>query len=177
MDPPHWLLTAHDINSAFKATREEHSSSGRRKKKVVIEILNTATTLSSISEQKQSSHLLYTKEFNNVKNKLQCLEHPGDNIFCWVDVTQLNAPHYPLCTQDLQEWAKYLHQTQDPDNACVTLPSTVYFDEIWKSHKERSASSLQRVPTEVMSPIQIHNHIHLSSSVNDMAISDGTLSR
>jgi hypothetical protein len=41
MDPPHRLLTAHDIDSTFKAVREEESSSGRRKKRAVIEILNT----------------------------------------------------------------------------------------------------------------------------------------
>jgi hypothetical protein len=34
MGPPHQLLTAHDIDSAFKAVREEESSSGRRKKKL-----------------------------------------------------------------------------------------------------------------------------------------------
>lgn len=44
-DPPHRLLTAHDIDSAFKAVREEESSSGRKKKKVVIEILNTVRVI------------------------------------------------------------------------------------------------------------------------------------
>ncbi|KAG1775755.1 hypothetical protein EV702DRAFT_1198955 [Suillus placidus] len=186
LDPPHWLLTAHDIDSAFKAVREENSGSGRRTKKVVIEIVNTGHVIFDTCEwfaghdhckQKQSSRLLYSKEFDNVKNKLRCLEHPGDNIFCWVDATQPNALHYPLCTQDLQEWAKYLHQTQDPDNACVTPPSTLHFDKMWKSRKARSTLSLQRVPTEVMFPIRIHNHIHLSSAANDTVISDGTLSR
>ncbi|KAG1861052.1 hypothetical protein C8R48DRAFT_673621 [Suillus tomentosus] len=189
-DPPHRLLTAHDIDSAFKAVREEESSSGRKKKKVVIEILNTAPVLkeklrqrkagisSSASEQRLPSRFLYTKEFDNVRNKLRCSDHPGDNTFCWVDATQPNTPHYPLCTQDLQEWAKHLHQTQDPDNACDTLPNTLHFDEIRKTRKERSASSLERVPTEVISPIRIHNHIHLSSAVNDMVISqDGTRTR
>ncbi|KAG1730493.1 hypothetical protein EDD22DRAFT_1014662 [Suillus occidentalis] len=38
-DPPHQLLTVHDIDSAFRAARAE--SSGRRHKKVAIEIINT----------------------------------------------------------------------------------------------------------------------------------------
>ncbi|KAG2045497.1 hypothetical protein BDR06DRAFT_1015591 [Suillus hirtellus] len=42
MDPPHRLLTVHDIDSAFKAARAD--SSGRRHKKVAIEILNTEPT-------------------------------------------------------------------------------------------------------------------------------------
>lgn len=39
-DPPHRLLTSHDIDSAFKAARTEQSS-GRGRKGVVIEIINT----------------------------------------------------------------------------------------------------------------------------------------
>ena len=60
-----------------------------------------------------SSPLPYTKEFENIKRKLSCSEHSleGDDIFCWVDASQPNAPHYPLCTRDLQEWAKYLVST------------------------------------------------------------------
>ncbi|KAG1868168.1 hypothetical protein C8R48DRAFT_771865 [Suillus tomentosus] len=189
-DPPHRLLTTHDIDSAFKAVREEESNFGRRKKKAVIEIVNTAPVLkekltqrkagisSSVSEQSLPSRLLYAKEFDDVKRKLRCSDHPGDNTFCWVDATQPNAPHYPLCTQDLQEWAKYLHQTQDPDNTCVTLPNTLHFDEIRRTRKARSTPSLERVPTEVISPIRIHNHIHLSPATNDTMISrDGTLAR
>ncbi|KAG1739710.1 hypothetical protein EDB19DRAFT_1908732 [Suillus lakei] len=97
----------------------------------------------------------------------------GEDTFCWVDASQPNAPHYPLCTQDLQEWAKYLHESGDPD--FVSLPRTPHFDEIQKMHKERTMLSLQRVPTEIISPI-IHNHIHLSPTIND-TISDGLLVR
>ncbi|KAG2084603.1 SNF2 family N-terminal domain-containing protein [Suillus discolor] len=43
-DPPHRLLTSHDIDDAFKVVRTEQGS-GRRKKKVVIEIINTMPTL------------------------------------------------------------------------------------------------------------------------------------
>ncbi|KAG2055070.1 hypothetical protein BDR06DRAFT_1046798 [Suillus hirtellus] len=151
-DPPHRLLTVHDIDSTFKAMREEESSSGRKKKKVVIEILNTAPVLkeklrqrkvgisSSASKQRLPSRFLYTKEFDNVRNKLHCLDHPGDNTFCWVDATQPNTPHYLLCTQDLQEWAKHLHQTQDPDNACDTLPNTLHFHKIRKTQSDDESS-------------------------------------
>lgn len=55
--------------------------------------------------------LLYIKELEDVKNKLYCSEHQlGDSqdTFCWVDVSQPNTLHYLMCTQDLQEWAKYL---------------------------------------------------------------------
>lgn len=55
--------------------------------------------------------LPYTKELENVKNRLRCSEHrlgDSENTFCWVDTSQPNVPHYSLCTQDLQEWAKYL---------------------------------------------------------------------
>lgn len=58
-----------------------------------------------------SSLLLYTKELENVKSRLRCSEHQledSERTFCWVDVSQPNTPHYPICTQDLQEWAKYL---------------------------------------------------------------------
>jgi hypothetical protein len=40
LDPPHRLLTSHDIDSAFKAARAEQGS-GRKTKQVFIEILNT----------------------------------------------------------------------------------------------------------------------------------------
>ncbi|KAG2055208.1 hypothetical protein BDR06DRAFT_1046350 [Suillus hirtellus] len=194
-------ITNH-FNSVEKVTAQQHQApelekghEGRgkqlweEKKKVVIEILNTVHVIfdtckwfagisSSASKQRLPSHFLYTKEFDNVRNKLCCSDHPGDNTFCWVDATQPNTLHYLLCTQDLQEWAKHLHQTQDPDNACDTLPNTLHFNKIWKTRKERSASSLKRVPTKVISPIRIHNHIHLSSTVNDMVISqDGTRTR
>jgi hypothetical protein len=57
------------------------------------------------------SILPYTKELEYVKSKLHCSEHrlgDSENTFCWVDTSQPNVPHYSLCTQDLQEWAKYL---------------------------------------------------------------------
>ncbi|KAG1895866.1 uncharacterized protein F5891DRAFT_1193680 [Suillus fuscotomentosus] len=176
-DPPHRLLTPDDIDSAFKAARAEQSS-GRGKKKVVIDILNTSATFeSSAGEESLPSLLPYTKELKNVKNKLLCSEH-GDNTFCWVDATQPTTLHYPLCTQDLQEWAKYLHDTHDPDNPCITPPKSLYFDEIRKTRKERSTitSSLQRVPTKLVSPV-IHNHIHLAPAADDTTISDGALTR
>jgi hypothetical protein len=40
MDPPHWLLTSLDMDSAFKAARAEQSS-GRNKKVIAIEVVNT----------------------------------------------------------------------------------------------------------------------------------------
>ncbi|KAG1717455.1 hypothetical protein EDD22DRAFT_964735 [Suillus occidentalis] len=66
------------------------------------------------------------------------------------------------------------HDARDLDNSCVTLPNTPHFDEFRKTHKERSASSLHRVPTELISPI-IHNHVHLSSAIDDMCASNSTL--
>lgn len=44
IDPPHRLLTTHDIDSAFKAARTEQGS-GRKTKKVAIEIVNTVSVL------------------------------------------------------------------------------------------------------------------------------------
>ncbi|KAG1770347.1 hypothetical protein EV702DRAFT_1202395 [Suillus placidus] len=156
MDLVHRLLTTQDLESAFKAVRTEQNS-GRKKKKVVIEIANTnpgprkskkQQADSDVEQNLTESHtvtswalLPYTKELENVKNKLWCSEHRlalGENTFCWVDVSQPNTPHYLLCTRDLQEWAKYLG---------------------------RSASLLQCVPTELISPV-IHNHVHLSPSIN-----------
>ncbi|KAG1739068.1 hypothetical protein EDB19DRAFT_1829012 [Suillus lakei] len=67
------------------------------------------------------------------------------------------APHYPLCTRDLQEWAKYLLEIGDPDNACAIMPNKPHFDELRKTRKDRTAS-LQRVPTV---PI-IHDYKHHS---------------
>ncbi|KAG1842136.1 hypothetical protein C8R48DRAFT_679116 [Suillus tomentosus] len=178
-DPPHRLLTSQDLNSAFKAARFEQMS-GRKRKKLAIEIVNTMPVIkgkpakkeaSTCSAGEQSSRtsdlslLPYTKELENIKRKLLCPEHrlgDSNDIFCWVDKSQSNAPHYPLCTRDLQEWAKYLYDAQDSDNPCVTLPNTPHFDEIRKARKERTASLLQRMPTELISPI-IHNHVHLSS--------------
>ncbi|KAG1726168.1 uncharacterized protein EDB91DRAFT_1254427 [Suillus paluster] len=174
MDPPHRLLTSLDIDSAFKATRAEQSS-GRNKKVVAIEVVNTdpvpkdfkqtkrKAVVSSSGKQSPSSLVSYTRSWRKSRD-----------TFCWVDSSLPNAPHYPLCTQDLQEWARYLLETGDPDNSCVTLPSTPHFDKVRKTHKERTTSPLQRVPTEIISLI-IHNHIHLLSSSND--ISDGVLAR
>ncbi|KAG0697889.1 hypothetical protein DFH29DRAFT_1003315 [Suillus ampliporus] len=191
LDPPHRLLTPDDINSTFKDARAEQSS-GRGKKKVAIDILNMALVLkenqmkrksgtSKSSAGKESLPLLlpYTKELKNVKSNLLCPEHGGDYTFCWVDATQPTTPYYPLCTQDLQEWAKYLHDTHDPDdpdNACIALPKTLHFDEIRKMRKERSTSSLQRVPTELISPI-IHNHIHLIPAGDGAVMSPRPLKR
>lgn len=56
----------------------------------------------------QLSLLPYAKELEHVKGQLRCSEHSEENTFCWVEKSQPGAPHYPLCTQDLQEWAKYL---------------------------------------------------------------------
>ncbi|KAG1876120.1 hypothetical protein C8R48DRAFT_768961 [Suillus tomentosus] len=190
-DPPHRLLTSQDIGSAFKAARAEQNSG--RKKKAAIKIVNTMPVLKEKASKQQAATCSaseqnamvsnpslpqYIKEFENLKAKLCCSEHRlagSENAFCWVDASQPNAPHYPLCTRDLQEWAKYLYDTQDPDNACVTLPSTPHFDDIRKTRKERT--SVQRVPTELISPV-IHNHVHLSSAINDsdMWTSNGTLS-
>ncbi|KAG1811108.1 uncharacterized protein BJ212DRAFT_1302029 [Suillus subaureus] len=99
-------------------------------------------------------------------------ESQEENTFCWVDLLKPNAPHYPLCAQDLQEWARYLLETGDLDNTCIILPTTCYFDEVQRTCMEQTTSPLQRVPTEMISLI-IHNHIHLSSSANN--ISDGML--
>lgn len=62
----------------------------------------------SVKLQFSVSELPYTKEFENIKSKLRCSEHRGESTFCWVDTSQNGAPHYPMCTQDLQEWARYL---------------------------------------------------------------------
>jgi hypothetical protein len=43
MDPPHRLLTAQDLNSAFKAARAEQL--GRKKKRTAIEIVNIVCAL------------------------------------------------------------------------------------------------------------------------------------
>ncbi|KAG1853935.1 hypothetical protein DFJ58DRAFT_728069 [Suillus subalutaceus] len=157
-DPPHRLLTSQDISSAFKAARAEQTSERKKEEK--------------------KSFKRQAEEFENVKRKLCCSKHrlPGgsENASCWVDASQPNAPHYPLCTRDLQEWAKYLYNTRDPNNACITLPSTPHFHDICKTRKERT--SLQHVPTELISPV-IHNHVHLSSAINDMwTSSNSTLS-
>ncbi|KAG1900171.1 uncharacterized protein F5891DRAFT_1188869 [Suillus fuscotomentosus] len=156
-DPPHRLLTSQDISSAFKTARAEQAG---------------------MVSKSDPSLLLYVKELENVKRKLCCSEHQLGNLentFCWVDVSQPNTPHYPICTQDLQEWAKYLHDTRDPDNTCISLPNTPHFDDIRKTRKARTVS-LQRVPTELVSPI-IHNHVHLSSAIDDMWTSNGALSK
>ncbi|KAG1775015.1 hypothetical protein EV702DRAFT_1199868 [Suillus placidus] len=189
-DPPHRLLTSQDIGSTFKAVRAEQTF-GQNKKKVVIEIMpvqkeksfKRQASMSSVGEQNltvvsKPPLPLYTKELENVKKKLRCSEHQiegSENAFCWVDVSRPNAPHYPLCTQDLQEWAKHLYDTRDPDNTCTTPPSTPHFDDIRKTCKERT--SLEHVPTELILPI-IHNHIHISSAINDsdMWTSKSTLS-
>ncbi|KAG1890547.1 uncharacterized protein F5891DRAFT_1198121 [Suillus fuscotomentosus] len=173
MDPPHRLLTSQDIASAFKAVRAEQVS-GRKKKKVVIEIVNTMSVPKGKQIKSQAGivsdpSLLYVKELENVKRRLCCAEHQlggSENTFCWVDVSQPDAPHYPICTQDLQEWAKHLYDTRDPDSTCATLPNTSYFDDIRKTRQARTASPLQCIPTELISPI-IHNHVHLSSAIDN----------
>ncbi|KAG1771917.1 hypothetical protein EV702DRAFT_1048836 [Suillus placidus] len=154
--------------------------SSRKKKKLAIEIVNTVTMpVLKGKPAKQEAGACSAAELENVKSKLLCSEHrlgDSNDIFCWVDKSQSNAPHYPLCTRDLQEWAKYLHDSaRDSDNPCVTLPNTPHFNEFRKTRKERTVSSLQRVPTELISPI-IHNHVHLSPAIDDMWSSNSTLS-
>ncbi|KAG1734382.1 uncharacterized protein EDB91DRAFT_1250894 [Suillus paluster] len=168
MDPPHRLLTTHDIDSAFKAVRTEQGS-GRKIKKVAIEIVNTAVQKEKQAQRQAGTSSVgrYTKELETVTSKLRCPNHPKlrEDTFCWVNASQPDAPHYLLCTRDLQEWAKYLHETTSPS----------HFNEIQKTRKERTTSSLQRVPTKIIPPI-IHNHIHLPPPTND-TISDGMLVR
>lgn len=48
MDPPHQLLTAQDLNNAFKATRAEQLS-GWKLKRTAIEIVNTVHALLLVS--------------------------------------------------------------------------------------------------------------------------------
>jgi hypothetical protein len=55
--------------------------------------------------------LPYMQELQIVQRKLHGSEHQlgEDTVFCWVDTSQPGtSPHHLLCTQDLQEWAKYL---------------------------------------------------------------------
>ncbi|KAG1727052.1 hypothetical protein EDD22DRAFT_931284 [Suillus occidentalis] len=180
IDPPHRLLTTHDIDSAFKAARTEQGS-GRKIKKVAIEIVNTAVQLKEKQTRQRagiSSAGGYTKELETVMSKLRCSNHPklGEDTFCWVDASQPNTPHYPLCTRDLQEWAKYLHETGDLD--FVTLPRTPHFDEVRTTRKERTIV-LGWPPKSFHPGPVIHNHIHLSPATNDTisTISDGMFAR
>ncbi|KAG1765066.1 hypothetical protein EV702DRAFT_1204718 [Suillus placidus] len=116
--------------------------------------------------------LPYMKELKNVKSKLLCSEHGGDDTFCWVDATQpttLSTVHTRLARVGQ-------HDTQNPDNVCVALPKTLHFNEIQKMRKEQSTLSLQRVSTKLISPI-IHNHIHLTPAANDIVISEVVFSR
>ncbi|KAG2096322.1 uncharacterized protein F5147DRAFT_656636 [Suillus discolor] len=189
-DPPHRLLNSQDISNTFRAAQEQMS--GQKKKNIAIEIVNTkpivkgksterregAMSRCSAGYQKMESKALllpYEQELQIVQSKLCCSKHRlgEDATFCWVDTSQPSmSPHYLLCTQDLQEWAKYLHETRDPEDAtCLTLPSTPHFDEFRKTRKERTVSPLQRVPTtELVSPV-IHNHVHISPAINDMLAS------
>jgi hypothetical protein len=50
----------------------------------------------------------YVKELEHVKERLKCLEHPGEEKWCWVDPTTPGAQHIPLCLHDIQLWVKYL---------------------------------------------------------------------
>jgi hypothetical protein len=50
----------------------------------------------------------YMHEFEHVKEKLRCSEHPGEYKWCWVDPITSGAEHIPLCFHDIQVWAKYL---------------------------------------------------------------------
>jgi hypothetical protein len=54
-DPPHRLLTVHDIDSAFRAARAE--SSERRHKKVAIEIVNTVCDFICVSGLHRMTYL------------------------------------------------------------------------------------------------------------------------
>ncbi|KAG2046938.1 hypothetical protein BDR06DRAFT_977137 [Suillus hirtellus] len=180
MDPPHRLLTSLDIDSTFKAARAEQSS-GMKKKRVAIEVVNTAKDLKQTkrkavvsSSGRQNSPVPYTKELEKVKSKLRCSVHQlGEDTFCWVDLSQPNAPHYLLCTQDLQEWAKYLvwdtYSLQCSKLEIQTTPASLH-----PACPISMKFGGYRVPTEVISPI-IHNHIHLSSAASD--VSDGVFAR
>ncbi|KAG1772182.1 hypothetical protein EV702DRAFT_1048661 [Suillus placidus] len=147
MDPSHQLLTSQDLNSAFKAAWTEHMS-GRKRKKSAIEIVNTIRPLMPVLKGKPAKQEAVTCSAGEQSSAS--------------DVSLL-----PYTKELEHEWAKYLHDARDSDNSCVTLPNTPHFDKFRKTHKERTAPSLQRVPTELISPI-IHNHVHLSSAINDI---------
>ncbi|KAG1896552.1 uncharacterized protein F5891DRAFT_1280581 [Suillus fuscotomentosus] len=192
MDPPHRLLTSQDIASAFKAVRAEQVS-GRKKKKVVIEIVNTMSVPKGKQIKSQAGivsdpSLLYVKELENVKRRLCCAEHQlggSENTFCWVDVSQPDAPHYPICTQDLQEWAKHLvcaclyaskptiHSSESFSTtleiriAPVLLYPTRLISMTFARHvRQELRHRFNCIPTELISPI-IHNHVHLSSAIDN----------
>ncbi|KAG2141563.1 hypothetical protein BD769DRAFT_1383801 [Suillus cothurnatus] len=57
-DPPHQLLTMHDIDSAFKAARV--GSSGRQSKKIAIKIINIKPTLKEKSRKENPQPLKRT---------------------------------------------------------------------------------------------------------------------
>ncbi|KAG1724456.1 uncharacterized protein EDB91DRAFT_1087466 [Suillus paluster] len=124
MDSPHRLLTTHDIDSAFKAARTEQGS-GRKIKKVAIEIVNTVYK-GARNSHKQVVPALTIRSSERTHSAGSM--HPSPT-----------APHYPLCTQDLQEWAKYLHETGDPDFVILPRTSPNHFNEIQKTqNKERA---------------------------------------
>ncbi|KAH7903006.1 hypothetical protein BJ138DRAFT_1108042 [Hygrophoropsis aurantiaca] len=173
-DPPHRLLTSEDLDSAFKAVKD---ASGRKKKPVCVEILNMApATIDKQAKRKRGESdagdascgptmIPYTKAYEHLKGRLRCSTHPGEHKWCWIDPTKNNAPHVPLSVQDLQEWAKYLHDENTPpkDWDVLVPPNTLRFDELRISRKERSVSSIPKTSGDPSSTI-IHNHIHLSGT-------------
>ncbi|KAG2743099.1 hypothetical protein P692DRAFT_201809320 [Suillus brevipes Sb2] len=141
-DAPHRLLNSQDIASVFKNVRAEQMS-GRKNKTVAIEIVNTMPMLKEkptkqlVGKQNlavsNTSPPLYTKELEHVKSRLCCSKHRlGDMentaTFCWADMSQPTAPHYPLCTQDLQEWAKNLYTNSLRERGILYLSTAANFD-------------------------------------------------
>ncbi|KAH9965163.1 hypothetical protein BJV74DRAFT_745904, partial [Russula compacta] len=163
-DPPCRFLTNQEVDSAFKEAAEARNS-GKKKKCVVIEIVNTDPAISKKSSKRkqdnvdpdmQPSMMPYTKELELVKEKVHCNEHRGENTWCWVDLS--NGNHIPLCLNDLQFWAKSLHE--DPtETSCTLLPNGLLTD-MKKTCKPHGLSSA-RATTEPAAPI-IHNHVHVA---------------
>lgn len=122
--------------------------------------------------------LPYTKELENVKRKLRCSEHPGENTFFWVEVSEKGASHYPLCMQDLQEWATYLVRSYFIACGLLLIHFSMIFEiqtthvllcptsPIFMSFKRRARNELSHhfsvYPPSLLFTIAITTHCHKS---------------
>lgn len=129
-----------------------------------------------------SSVFTYSEELQQLKKNLACLEHPGENVWCWVDSQQPDANHIPLVLNDIQLWAQHMVRTLLPrflalflmfeqythptDASFTALPNTAYFDELCETRTPRT--TLSPIPTEPNTP-EILDPDHVSGTSSTVA--------
>lgn len=73
-------------------------------------VLPSCPTGPSVITDLHTEKSLLFQELSSLKKQLSCVQHPGENRWCWVDSCN---NHLPIDLQDIQLWAQYRVSTSD----------------------------------------------------------------